>query len=179
MIPMVTIVLARVCEYLDMDAALCAWTNGDTFTLHSHTSRHGYNECCYKEKFHTCVRTRCNIARHAIYFERKWSALLLGQHVLQWTILRQARALKFDTHTHTHKMQWMMVIGLGEKRNSPFVWKGVEHIFTNCRSLLFGDRPTPLLYAPFPLNLNLRFHSNVAPLTFFSHPYHVSLNQRI
>ena len=65
MIPMVTIVLARVgASYLDMDASLCAWTNGDTFTLHSHTWRHGYNECCYKEEFHTCVRTRCNIARH-------------------------------------------------------------------------------------------------------------------
>ena len=66
---------SHVCAiYLDMDASLCAWTNGGTFTLHSHTSRHEYNEHCYKEKFHTCVRTRCNIARQMIRHGRKMLA---------------------------------------------------------------------------------------------------------
>ena len=49
--------------YLDKDASLCAWTNGDTFTLHSHTIRHEYDEHCYKESFARMNHTRCNTAR--------------------------------------------------------------------------------------------------------------------
>ena len=57
---------SHVCAiYLDKVASLCAWTNGDTFTLHSHTLRHKYNEYCYNESIARTNHTRCNTARHS------------------------------------------------------------------------------------------------------------------
>ena len=63
---------SQVCAiYLNKDASLCAWTNGDTFTLHSHTLRHKYNGYCYKGSIARMIHTRCNTARQESFRRRR------------------------------------------------------------------------------------------------------------